>query len=372
MAIEAAHLGGQVQCPHCRAVVQAPAPAANGSGTPHPEPPPHVVERESIFAGAEASEDLFGGGDMPRLELPSRPAARAASSAPDPMMSLPTEQIPPSVAVTGALTVSAEAAHDAPANPFADAPAAPGSGAESELAVPRQRPLYDRGTGMLIALIFLVPYAIITTLFVVYLLMTSNRSHPLDVLPDPDAKQGAPRKAWRVDAKSPLHAHQMTPLGQTLKVGDLAVTPERVAVREGNLVLRLRVKNVSTGWAFNPISDRFLRVVDGPGGTPYTFVESPTVDRLYGGFVEWFKGAPGREKRTDDGELAPGQSEVIEIMTMDKYQRHVEHLLQGGAPFVWRVQLRRGPVEYRGRPISATTIVGVQVKRSDVDAAGGA
>lgn len=372
MAILAAHLGGQVQCPHCQAVVQTPAPAAAGStAATRTEPPPYVVERESIFGGAEASEDLFGDGNAPRLELPPQP--QPASKAADPTTTIPADGMPQRVGVTDAPTIDAEEMSAEPANPFADAPAARGPSADADLAVARPRPIYDRGTGMMIALIFLVPYAIVMTLFVAYLLMTANRNHPLDVLPDPDAKKGGPRKAWRIDPKSPLTAHQKTPLGQPLHVGDLEVTPVRVSVREGNLVLRLRVKNTSTNWAFNPISDRFLRVVEGPGGTPYTFVESPSVDRLYGGFVEWFKGAPGREKRIDDGELAPGQSEIIEIMTMDKYRGHVEHLLQGGEPFVWRVQLRRGPVEYHGRPVSATTVVGVLVNRKDVaDKADGA
>jgi phage FluMu protein Com len=351
MAISVAHLGGQVKCPHCQSVVQTPAPA---TAPPNAAPPQHVVERESIFAGPEAGDDLFGGGPpAPQVEYPPAPAP-----APPPV-------VPATVAFNQPdFGQNATAIAPAPAPAMHDFHDADG---ESELPAPRPRPLYDKSMGPLIALIFLVPYSILTTLFIIYLLMQLwGQPHPLDMLPDP-VKKGEPKRVERIRHDYPLASHQKVGLGSSLRVGELEVQPQKVEKKDGNLVLELRVKNVSSDQAFSPLSDQFLHVQkDRDGGKPYTFLQSESFQPVYGGFLEVRKGAPGKEIQAPEGDLAPGQGELIVLTTMDNDQKLVKRIVESKDRLVWRVQLRRGLVPLRGKQISATTIVGVQFSAGDI------
>ena len=87
MAVGAEHLGRQVRCPHCQAVVVAPAaapapspaPASSAVESPLPETvsfqPPRLGEQDDIFAPPEPTDDLFGRPEAPRVEMPvSAPA----------------------------------------------------------------------------------------------------------------------------------------------------------------------------------------------------------------------------------------------------------------------------------------------------------
>src|SRR5947209_17045538 len=90
-------LGQQVRCPHCQQVVRAPAsrdaPPPSPPPPPQPEPLPAMfppllqpAEVESIFAPPEATDDdLFGGSQTPRLELPPEPAWTAPPVPPPPV-----------------------------------------------------------------------------------------------------------------------------------------------------------------------------------------------------------------------------------------------------------------------------------------------
>src|SRR4051794_25483870 len=84
MAIAEEHLGGQVQCPHCQAVVQTPKPTAPAPPPLAPSPTPafvpvpslEVPERDSIFGQPEQRDDLFDEAPAgPLVEMPTpRPA----------------------------------------------------------------------------------------------------------------------------------------------------------------------------------------------------------------------------------------------------------------------------------------------------------
>jgi phage FluMu protein Com len=356
MAIAEAHLGGQVQCPHCQAVVQTPKPAP----APVPEPPPapaptfapvpslEVPERDSIFGQPEQRDDLFD-------EAPASPLVEMPTPRPGP-------GTPPAAGDgngAGPAPAHESLAHD-------EAPAAEGDAADLSQFARREIP--KPSLAPQIALIFLVPYAILTTLFIIYLLATQNRQHPLDLLPDPRKDKGGPRAQVQHDLD--LAPHQKVALGQTRQVGDIEVTPQRVRLtREGNLVLALRVKNISDKWTFNPIHDDYLKFnSDQTVGKPYTFLQPQLHKRIYGGYVEWLKGPPGHEKRTDDGDLRPGQDEVIQLTTPDGAgnQGVVQAIAKSSGPSLWRVQLRRGPVDYRGEKVSATTVIGVQFGAKDI------
>src|SRR5438093_13583986 len=72
MAVGSEHLGQQVRCPHCQAVVVAPAAGA-AAPAPAPAQPapfsPTVSDQDDIFAPPEPSDDLFGRPEGPRVEM---------------------------------------------------------------------------------------------------------------------------------------------------------------------------------------------------------------------------------------------------------------------------------------------------------------
>src|SRR5262245_58479067 len=86
MAISLEHLGSQVHCPHCQAIVQTPAkneppivkdePARVGGWL-------ETAETESIFAPPEPSDDVFGSPPVrPLVEIPP-PKAQDEATHPD-------------------------------------------------------------------------------------------------------------------------------------------------------------------------------------------------------------------------------------------------------------------------------------------------
>src|SRR4051794_39093336 len=106
MGISLEHLGSQVHCPHCRAVVQTPprSSVVPPPAPPIPDPPPlpdagtemfappppvDVSERESIFgASEEVGEDLFGGPEQPKVEMPPEPPPEPSIPEPPPTVPL--------------------------------------------------------------------------------------------------------------------------------------------------------------------------------------------------------------------------------------------------------------------------------------------
>ena len=109
-----------------------------------------------------------------------------------------------------------------------------------------------------LVLIFLIPYAIIATAVIVYLVF--NRPQPFDPLerlPDPKPKDGGPREQVKHD--SPLPGKLRTRLKQPLIIGSVQVTPLKVERVKDDLVLNLKMKNLSNDLVFKPISEDFLK-----------------------------------------------------------------------------------------------------------------
>ncbi len=108
MAVSSENVGQQVRCPHCQQIVIAPPPAP-------PEPASGAVETpsfgsiesvlqapledlEHIFSPPEATEDLFGRSELPRIELPPElPATPLGSTdaAPAPEIQPTSSAAPP-------------------------------------------------------------------------------------------------------------------------------------------------------------------------------------------------------------------------------------------------------------------------------------
>ena len=79
MGVSSEFLGQQVRCPHCQAVVvapAAPAPARPGVMDPVDFSPSLANQHDDIFAPPEPTDDLFGAAEGPRVELPPAPRSR--------------------------------------------------------------------------------------------------------------------------------------------------------------------------------------------------------------------------------------------------------------------------------------------------------
>ncbi len=324
IAIGVDHLGGQVQCPHCKGVLQTP-PRDPQPAAVAPMPNMELNQRESIFAGSESSDQVLGEPETPKVELPSVEAPSSADPAAEPHADL--TQFKP------------------------------------------RRPVFDRGVLALYGFIFLIPYAILTTLAVGYFLfMQPARPHPFDLMPDPvpDKKGGGPRKAMILKHDSALADHQRVALGKSIVVGkdgDLQVTVEQVRLTaEGDLKLYLRAKNISTNTAFVPMHDAFIRYVAKAGvEPPYTFLESKSkaIENLYNPTLEFRKGTKDSDESGRDL-LAPNEETTI-VLTTSSLDRtpHVAAIAKSKDTFTWRVQLRRGFVKWREKEVSATAVIGI-------------
>jgi phage FluMu protein Com len=315
MAISVEHLGGQVKCPHCQGVVQTPAPA--GAPVPNMELNTH---RESIFAGSEASDSVIGETAAPKVEMPP-PSAQ-------------TEAEP-----------------------------------EAELTKFKPRPVFTKSVFAMYALIFLIPYAILTTLAILYLVFNQTTRHPFDMIRDPipDANKGGAKRAM-MDPMTPLAPHQRVALGKQLRVGkdgDLLVTPERIVLtEEGDLRLFLRAKNISKDTAFEPCNELFVKH-DARKNTPsYTFLQSKSknLGNVFGAYL-------GYRNKVDDEDsgsavLSPGQEIFVVLTTYHNPQ--MKEIAKGNDSQLWRIELRRGLVKYAGKDVSATTVIGVEFNSAEV------
>jgi hypothetical protein len=377
MAAVVADRGKPVECPHCHETVPAPLPVE--SAEPEPLVPefrvPTRAEQESIFTPQEESaDDLFGAAAGPRLEMPDLPVLKVEplpgpAEAPD--TPAPPE-VPPAqppvtseVAPPGPLNLTPEPAPGLAAFP---APAAPPEPApELPAPAPLRRP---QRPSMLVPLllIFLIPYSLVATAAVAWLIyqqrqVTPPAFDPLERLPDPKPGQGGPR---RVKHDSPLPDRLKTSLKEPLTVGDLEVTPlalERTPM--GELLLSLKLKNVSRGVAFDPLPEMFLRYTARglDDVKPYTFVAlGPDPGRrIYGAFLEHVTTPRPRGGGRFDGVLRPGEQEVVRLRTDRKYKQLVDRLDRPRGPLLWRVQVRRGFVQVQGKDVSATAVVGVRI-----------
>jgi hypothetical protein len=388
MAISTAHLGSQVRCPHCQAVVQTPAPAPQLDMTPSAGAagaagaPADLGERDSIFGQPEPTDDLFGGGEAPAVRAEPPAAAPPPPPAPRPAPAPAPSPGPPEPALSPfAPTVTLEPAplppeHLAPPSHLsADLAPAPAlselesAGEDIAPVVPRNLP--KRSMFLPTLLIFLIPYAIFTTAFIAYLLYSWPRDNPLRRLPD-TATKGSARQRVQHDFK--LDPDMRVGLGQSLRVGEIEVTPLQVTRNPfGDLMLTFRARNVSQDQVFAPISEEYLRY--GARSMeelkPYTFLERQhqfaVKQRIYGGHLEWVNNTTGKN-RLFDGELNPGQEATIQITSDARYRDDVvPSMLKAPERLLWRVQVRRGLVpDEDGELVSATTVVGVDFAPRDI------
>jgi hypothetical protein len=262
--------------------------------------------------------------------------------------------------------------HDLPASDLVVASQESHSGT----ALPKfqPRPIYDKSIVSVSLLIFLIPYAILTTCVILYLLLSgpATRSDPFEYLRDP-IKKDAPKRVQHPH-NGQLAAHLRTTLDKPIQAGDLRVTFHKVRqTTDGDLQLVLRAKNTSANTAFEPINDFFVKVdFNRQESKPYTFLEARSkdgVDTVYNMYLGYFKDPFGKEVATG-GKLNPKEETTVVLTTDIPYRaKHIANILKSNDEYTWRVQVRRGFVRVDGKDVSATMVIGLDFSSRDIERA---
>jgi len=283
----------------------------------------------------------------------------------------------------------------------------PGEGGEDLASIFRGGPVRtSKGGGWHIALFImpLISYSVLATIVAgIYMwryyafvrdveLGLKQQQHPLEFLPDLEGDNPTGKRPKNADLQvpSPNPNQELPPqlratLGQTLQIGDLEVEPLRVerdhiwisdtpkgqAQDSGEaLKLFLRVKNISSNLTFYPLDRYFTRKFDpARDRPPYTQLIIGD-EHFYGGPASWADRQFANPRATNEyvqGQdaylraLKPGQ-EVKTFICTDPQNADLAMMLAkpGSERREWRVQLRRGLVEVKGRRIPASCVIGVE------------
>jgi hypothetical protein len=248
-----------------------------------------------------------------------------------------------------------------------------------------------------IGFFLLIPYAFLMTILAVYGLFIREGGkvpdgHPLSLIPDtrgefPPADRKKTGKLG-VPLDGPLPPELRAGLGKKVAVGAVEVEPVSVAIRKLTItkarengktdsvqtqpavVLTLNVKNTSSDLSFHPLDPAFNRKEFPSDSPPTALVVGKST--FAGGAVKWpFEKGLRRSyeaaQEDEDKPLGPGESRQY-VVTSDA-KPDVRRAVQNAKDTIlWRVQVRRGLVEFRGREVPVTALVGVEFKASDVTA----
>jgi hypothetical protein len=409
MAVGSELLGQQVRCPHCQQVVVAPPPAAQPPAEPASADNTFKLapfsDHEDIFAPTdEIAEDLFGRATAPRLEVPTDPPPAAPSLS-------TLADTPPAESPDGPRPADAPTSTMLP-GPKADpawveaGPATVGR-IEPAPAVPRAARGASGSSAWLTGLVFipLISYAVLATvaLAILWSRLQQAPPDPFERMPDVDGDSPGARKVQsttaaaglrlRLDA-APLPAKLHIPLGQSFRIGDLEVRPERVErkrvkvyvqgheekpewCKHDSLVLHLRLRNASADVAFVPIDNYFdRRWKPGQGPPPLTRLDIGS-QHFYGGPAAWYpRNSQGGKREWVEGRrnfydpLQPGQ-EMTTLVCTDGDDAEVAGALENNpARMLWRIQVRRGLVPVGRRQLPAAAVIGVEFAAEQVEKGG--
>lgn len=266
--------------------------------------------------------------------------------------------------------------------------------AQSERGRPRDGSGGGAAALIKVGFFLLIPYALLMTVLAVYGLFIREGGrvpdgHPLSLIPDgrgefPPADRKKVGKLG-VALDGPLPPELRAELGKTVTVGAVEVEPVSVAVRKLSVVtepekgkapaprqtdvavvLTMKVKNLSADLTFHPLDPAFNRKEAATDSPPTALVVGKST--YAGGPISWpfgkgVKRAYEAAQLDDDKPLAPGESRSYAVISRPDAVRAVRGARD---TIVWRVQVRRGLVEYRGREVPVTALVGVEFKASDV------
>jgi hypothetical protein len=426
MAVGYELLGQQVRCPHCQLVVQAPAAPAPAPIAAEPAPGDFafkpIKEEESIFSPPELGDDIFGDPNPPKIEMPPEPtwpgapayAASPAANATEPEPPVHTDglatapTVSPEPAEPLAYSSDGQDAGDPTVvlPPMTEWPKGPAAnlrpaheaetGAPAAMPPVRRRSVEGGKSSSTSILIFLIPYAAFMTFVAIYFYFQSKQViHPLEMLPNvgDEENPGVTKKGqqklskivierWKAD--TPLPANLRVPLHNTIHIGALQVTPERVArgpleycydsksispekSRIDALILTLHLKNNSSDQSFFP-TDRSFNAKWRNQPKPYTYLEVGS-RKFYGGPLDWPSGEKLREfirgQEKDNQPLEPGEERSTVICT-DASPEVIKTAQDYRGPILWRVRLRRGLVPFRDREVSVSAVIGVEFSTRDI------
>jgi hypothetical protein len=367
------------------------------------EPKLSVVERESIFTES-GNEALLGEADVPEVEMPpvasSAPAEAQLSGASDPTLSIPQPDAPllpdPALGPGAAELVFQAQGEVAALTGAGEAEAGSEISEEQLLAAAPRRLASRRGRGGLFLVLVVIPlisYSILATIALIILYLRAQETpSPFEYLPDLQGDfQGASHEKQgstyqRLQPDSPLPARLQVNLGQSITLGDVEVTPDRVELRPIQIVsaglrpieppgpvlaLYLRFRNTSTDCLFcptDPYFERRWKADAAPGSKPYTFLEVGE-QRFYGGPLAWQPGQQPNERERVQGQeyrmLRPSEAMTTFVCT-DPDDRVPAKLADYQGELLWRVQVRRGLVRRGEREAPATAVVGVRFKAAAI------
>jgi hypothetical protein len=372
MAVDPDFPGLLVQCPHCQHVVQTP----DLGQAPRTSSPAGLLEEDPTRPLPAGGDDIFtqeshtGGEDNFNAGCSSRPVDLTAEQElvdqteilePKPVDWEPLSNASP---IEQTVTMMGPG-QEGPSLPGAVEPAPAPEPAPATLTVARRTARHSVLSPIL--LIFLVPYAVVTTGFIVWQWYHQQRTFdPMERLPDPKPGDGGAR---RLHPHAPMPAKLKTSLGQPLQVGDLKVTPLRIMTNaDRQMGLHLKLQNLSPDVEFKPLLPNGfyqLKRVSLLDTGPYTYLEVGG-KRLYGLGAEWEQTPARRDDGRFDGTLQPGEAMTAVFWTRTD-DKAVARAVDGArGPLLWRVQLRRGLVAVGGTEVSATAVIGVAFNARDI------
>jgi hypothetical protein len=380
-------------------------------------PVPSAMNKPSNFASFAPGMPPTANGSVeasapqtPILEVP--PAAPVAAVAPVPAPMSWTNSEPP--AEPQATPVAPAASEWQPAAPgsewrAADAASEPTYAADAHIEAPQiRRPTPSREQRRLSSLMLAIlgPYSVVVTMFCGYYIVkyrnAAEGEHPFANIPDLRGcfdpairKQFATTLPKMPNPDADMPDKLKVNLKDTLRIGQLEVTPERVeqgkikerTVMQSNqvnvqqlggeaLILHLRIKNVSSDVEVCPTDPFFDRLYSRNQGSakPYFLLEIHRT-KYYGGPIDFLaidwkqvkrKYIEGQEN--DDAPLKPGE-ERSTIVCSDPRDQAANQALKECKPndaLMWRVQLRHGLIEFHGKEYSVTGLIGVQFTAGDI------
>lgn len=217
--------------------------------------------------------------------------------------------------------------------------------------------------------------------------------HPLSTIPDsfgefdPVSRKKVSQYKFPVDGELP--ANQMAGLGGKIEIGQLAIEPVKVEFRplkvisEGQgekperlnetrpkaLVMQLRITNTSNEFSIFPMDPAFTRKARNDDKPATRLLVGKQA--FYGGAIEWplptnkIKRKYEEKQEKDEIPLKPGESRDYVVFS-DSDRQIVKAVNDSTDSLLWRIQVRRGLIEFKGKSIPVTAIVGVEFKSSDV------
>jgi hypothetical protein len=262
----------------------------------------------------------------------------------------------------------------------------------------RSRTTPTPSTGIPKAAFFaVVGYAVLVTLAAIYGLFIKSGEkldpgHPLSTIPDNfgefdpvSRKKVSQLNQLKLDGELP--ANLKASLGGKIEVGQLEIEPVKVEIRplkvfiEGKgekreenrrdtLVMQMRIKNTSSDLSIFPMDPAFTRKARPDDKEPLTRLVIGKQKTFYGGGIEWPVAANVKRKyeeqqEKDNTPLKPGESREYVVFT-DSDPQIVRTVRESNDPILWRVHLRRGLIELKGKDIPVTAIIGVEFKAADV------